>query len=245
MLRLIATHGRGQEFAIPATLERDWEDALRYGLERAGAPYAGSILITYVHWGGLWRPDERDERTIEAAEPGAPTSFQQALAAEMLAASGAQAAVSAEAERFGWDSLTALVAFLEGNAPGGGHFLRWFLADVDRYFSDLSLRERALARLEERIRQAGGDTVLLAHSMGSIIGYDLLRRRPDLPVYGFVSFGSPLGFATVRERLAGSDGATPFPAACSAGRTCTTGRTSSRRCGAWRRSTLRPTAGGA
>lgn len=211
MLHLIATHGRSQEFAIPDTSEREWQEALRYGLRRVEAPYADSIPITFTYWGGLWRPDEPEERSGAPTEPCAPTDFQQALATEMLDASGAQVAVTREAERLGWDSLTALVGFLDARVPGGGQFMRWFLADVDRYFSDDTLRDRAMARLEEQIREIGEDGLLLAHSMGSVIAYDLLRRRPDLPVYGFVTFGSPLGFASVRERLAGSDGATPFP----------------------------------
>ena len=51
-------------------------------------------------------------------------------------------------------------------------------------------RIRAIVRSEV---EANPGCVLVAHSLGSVICYDLLRKNPGLPVGAFVSFGSPLG----------------------------------------------------
>ena len=66
-------------------------------------------------------------------------------------------------------------------------------------------------RVAQTIQAANGPVVLLGHSMGSIVGYDLLTRRPDLWVQALVTFGSPLGTATCRKHVANANGATPFP----------------------------------
>jgi pimeloyl-ACP methyl ester carboxylesterase len=53
---------------------------------------------------------------------------------------------------------------------------------------------------------SGAQIMLIAHSMGSIIAYDVLagagRSLPGLRISHFVTVGSPLGLAPVKEILA-------------------------------------------
>jgi len=81
--------------------------------------------------------------------------------------------------------------------------------DLHRYEHDRAAREAVQERLREHLRSAhaaGRPVMLIAHSMGSIIAYDVLamagRTLPGLRISHFVTVGSPLGLSPVKEILA-------------------------------------------
>jgi pimeloyl-ACP methyl ester carboxylesterase len=81
--------------------------------------------------------------------------------------------------------------------------------DLHRYRNDRAAREAVQERLRGKLRSAqaaGRPILLIAHSMGSIIAYDVLaaagRTLPGLRIAHFVTAGSPLGLSPVKEILA-------------------------------------------
>ncbi|MFI8518423.1 antibiotic ABC transporter ATP-binding protein [Streptomyces sp. NPDC085481] len=85
------------------------------------------------------------------------------------------------------------------------------LKQFSRYLAEPELRAAAQARLEERI---GPDTrVVVAHSLGSLIAYETLCARPDLPVTELITLGSPLGMPTILDRVSPrpAPGTAPWP----------------------------------
>jgi hypothetical protein len=73
-----------------------------------------------------------------------------------------------------------------------------------------------LARLIRKYRSR--NILILAHSMGTIIAYDvLLHVVPDIPIHTLITFGAPLGFPVVIKKIKqelnlGADGAAqPLP----------------------------------
>lgn len=59
------------------------------------------------------------------------------------------------------------------------------------------IRERLRTVIHETAEQNDAEIVLAAHSLGSVIAYDVLAqvqadRQPSLPVVGLITFGSPL-----------------------------------------------------
>jgi len=81
--------------------------------------------------------------------------------------------------------------------------------DLHRYKHERATREAVQERLREQLRTAhagGRQIMLIAHSMGSIIAYDVLaaagRRMPGLRIAHLVTVGSPLGLAPVKEIVA-------------------------------------------
>jgi len=81
--------------------------------------------------------------------------------------------------------------------------------DLHRYKYDRAARDAMQERLREQLRTAlagGRQIMLIAHSMGSIIAYDVLatasRSLPGLRISHFVTVGSPLGLAPVKEIIA-------------------------------------------
>jgi hypothetical protein len=75
------------------------------------------------------------------------------------------------------------------------------------------LIREVLARLLRKHRDK--TIMLLAHSMGSIIAYDvLLHEVPDIPIHTFLTFGSPLGFPVIMKQIKqelGRDQSDPRP----------------------------------
>jgi subtilisin family serine protease len=87
---------------------------------------------------------------------------------------------------------------------------RWvtqtFLTDVAAYFFDRDLRERIQDRLRAVLVPNGGPYVIVSHSLGTVIAYDILREAEatgsalDIPLW--VTLGSPLGIEEVQDNLA-------------------------------------------
>lgn len=90
------------------------------------------------------------------------------------------------------------------------------LQDLGAYYNDAEQREALKSRLVLAInRHRGKRIMLVAHSMGTIISYDVLRElgREDAAfrVDHFVTLGSPLGMPPVwaKARASGQDPRTP------------------------------------
>lgn len=79
------------------------------------------------------------------------------------------------------------------------------LRDVNDLFFVEERREIMRNSLRERILAGGGPFVIIGHSQGSMIAYDVLcemsRKRPAPDVALFVTVGSPLGIREVQDQL--------------------------------------------
>jgi subtilisin family serine protease len=160
-------------------------------------------------------PEAEIEETVRASSRD-PTqqAFLRELAHEMLAqqeraTAPALGAAAIGAKGLGDDllaGLTGLVSFIA-------------LPDVNDFFFRDERRERMLSIFKSRLETGGGPFVVVAHSQGSMIAYEVLRRLPAdaVKIDRFITIGSPLGFAAVRSvfrRWTGTD-KLPFPACVS------------------------------
>lgn len=78
---------------------------------------------------------------------------------------------------------------------------RAFARDVNDFLFVAERRELMRRSLRERLESGGGPFVVIAHSQGSMIAYDVLSQMPDLDVPLFVTIGSPLGIREVQDEL--------------------------------------------
>jgi subtilisin family serine protease len=97
-----------------------------------------------------------------------------------------------------------------------GQLTSIFLADVHDFLFDKDLRAQMEQTLLDRMAAGGGPFVIVAHSQGTMIAYDVLRRlnRSQFQVPLFVTIGSPLGLDEVQDELrrwSGASGKLPFP----------------------------------
>jgi len=81
--------------------------------------------------------------------------------------------------------------------------------DLHRYKHHRAAQDAIRERLREPLRIAhamGRQIMLIAHSMGSIVAYDVLRAAdrilPNLRIAHFVTLGSPLGLTEIKEIVA-------------------------------------------
>ena len=177
---------------------RGWLDAMREGLRRnCGIPEA-SIDFTSVYWADVLypRPLNPDPEPY-TKEPGKGPlkryrdGWHTQLSAGALGFGGR--AVDGLKVWFGMDKLADLI-------------LARKLADLHRYYTNRKLHDELQSRLLNALQQAAGNRIMLiCHSMGSIIAYDVLRELgrvdPRFVVDHFVTIGSPLGLPHVFYRI--------------------------------------------
>ena len=81
-------------------------------------------------------------------------------------------------------------------------FLKQFLKDVAAYFFQARARTRIQNRLRAEIQKMRDDFVLVSHSLGTVVAFEMLSEdlsRPDCSL--FVTMGSPLGIQEVQDVL--------------------------------------------
>ena len=143
-------------------------------------------------------------------------SLEVGLALEMLGNS------RSSFQNMGYDTANPVFGMLPGyesrSINGATNNSLWQRAtNIATYLTSPSLRDLTLRRVAAEIEASDEQVVLLAHGLGSLVGYELMLRRPDLPVRCLVTLGSPLGLAGVRAAFAESQygrnsGTLPFPA---------------------------------
>lgn len=99
--------------------------------------------------------------------------------------------------------LTRLGASLERRFGVAGKLLFFGdLPQVRKYLRDDDLAQVIRDRVTAAIRD-GGSTILLGHSLGSIVAYEVLCLVPDHGIKTFVTIGSPLGLRSIQEGMRG------------------------------------------
>lgn len=94
----------------------------------------------------------------------------------------------------------------------GDWIIRKKFADLDFYYNEHNVDDSEiglLAKTQVRKELASAlqrhrkkDILLLAHSMGSIIAYDVLTQVvPDIKIHTFITMGSPLGLPAIMKKI--------------------------------------------
>ncbi|MEV6168769.1 hypothetical protein AB0L99_11165 [Streptomyces sp. NPDC051954] len=220
MTRLVLLHGIAQQHKGPHTLLADWYPALADGLTLAGAALERRD-VAMAFYGDLFRPAGH-------RGPGEPdldaSDVEEGLEQDLLLAWW-QAAARAESEVPGPDTaargrapylMQRALDALSHSAFFAGLADRLLISDarqVRRYFTEPELRAaiqaRFLAALTDRTE------VVVAHSLGTIVAYETLCARPEVPELTLITLGSPLAVrGLVADRLvpAPQDGRGRWPA---------------------------------
>ncbi|MFI2434351.1 trypsin-like serine peptidase [Streptomyces sp. NPDC018693] len=216
---LVFLHGRRQHRKEPEVLRRTWASGLNRGLTIAGLPTIDPEHVWFPYYGdrlgALMGWTEAVSGAFEAGEPTAASAAEQ-FAAE--APSGLYEQLLFEAaHRAGMpqDGPETTEGFGDTVVSRLNRPLRWLAArtdvdewsiallfrDVSRYLSDREVRDAVLDTVLETMPTTG-QLVLITHSLGTVVGMDLIGRLPDpLDLTLFVTAGSPLGMNAVNERL--------------------------------------------
>lgn len=210
-MRLVFIHGIHEEHKAPAALRQTWESALLSAWEAAGLakphytlemPYYGNLLAELVQH--LPRPVQgapfRMPPLVTAVEQGVIRDIGRVLGFDGTHLGDEFADGVMRSDFAGCEWIQGIIRFLERDIPGFGPFLLSFTRQVDAYLTSRRIR----AAVDKIVRPSllDGPTVIVAHSLGSVIAYRLLRQietRANVPL--LVTLGSPLGICTIKEHL--------------------------------------------
>jgi hypothetical protein len=215
MLDAVGVHGISQQQGGRKQLLRAWQDALSDGVEAARGRAAVQVALTFDlgYYGNLfladWPADAKGPKAAkDPAHPEALEELADELSADELAwFDGIATELPVEQAPPTKAALLRLPRPVQGlaawlDASFGAAAPTLFIGDlrqVRRYQLDDALARKVQDRVQEAM--ADGCTVLIGHSLGSVVAYETVcaaaARRPAL----LLTLGSPLGLATVRKRL--------------------------------------------
>jgi hypothetical protein len=220
--RLVFVHGRAQQNKDAVAIKQQWIASLREGLAKSNLefpieeedvrfPFYGDTLYqmsvgvdtataarVIVRGEGIDGPkleficDVLEE--IRGKAGISDEEIQEELNAEII-----------ERGPFQWGWVQGILRIIDRKVPfGSGVSVALFMNDVYRYLTEGGIRDH----IESGVLQAispGEPTVVVGHSLGSIVAYNLLRREGhtrnwQIPMY--VTVGSPLGVRRIRKALA-------------------------------------------
>lgn len=123
----------------------------------------------------------------------------------------------AEFEIASWLPMETKQAIIKKAAMEAYYFLfdkEYERKDGQRFRVRQELRNRCLDEIR-KAQAAGEKIVIVSHSMGTMVAYDVLRNCPECPqVDTLITLGSPLGIREVQDELAAADvSGVDFPAA--------------------------------
>ena len=99
-----------------------------------------------------------------------------------------------------WNWVQRILQKLE-SVPGlGGDMIERFTRDVWVYLTDQDVRNEINSIVMEETPLTG-KFVMLGHSLGSVVAYDVLRKVQGVEVPQFITVGSPLGVKAIVEKL--------------------------------------------
>lgn len=221
---LVFLHGRSQQNKNSVELKAQWIDALESGLDAAGLkmpisetavrfPYYGDTLMQLIDPPADGQIDEILIRGMTDDDETA-RAFVEEFVAEVRdqrqiapVEDAAIEAVTAVAVARGWQNsrwVMAILRALDSNVPfTRGAALALATNDVYHYLYN----KRVSKPIDDGVRAAmtpGVESVVVAHSLGSIVAYKLLTeqgRAAEWKVPTLVTVGSPLGVHAVTKKL--------------------------------------------
>ena len=212
---LVLIHGRSQAGKDPEKLKETWISSLREGLGGQAHllddveirfPFYGDVLESWVSPGDS--VNNGTARGFASAEYPGYLEFQAEVFTEVLARHGkdaqaldelvGDAARDAGPRSPEWvQGLFRLVDRLPGTT---GLFISMVMRDVYLYLNHAGAQQA----VEETVIPAfTGNCVVVAHSLGSVVAYRLLRdANASTSVPLFMTIGSPLGIGPIRRAVA-------------------------------------------
>ncbi|KUJ68504.1 hypothetical protein ACZ90_18110 [Streptomyces albus subsp. albus] len=203
---IIGIHGVGQQQLGRHQLEAQWGPALQDGLERA----SGRLLdvapaFRLAYYGDLFasrsdRPGRKGAAEVELSEEESADlmpALREAVTDQELAV--AEAAPAKAYTRVPRSLQVVLRALDRRYGQHAGALYLGNLRQVRRYLREPELKDAVDARVRQAV--GAGVRVLVGHSLGSVVGFEYLRRHPERELDVFLTLGSPLGLRMVRHLM--------------------------------------------
>ncbi|RNF82841.1 alpha/beta hydrolase [Montanilutibacter psychrotolerans] len=221
MRQLVFVHGRAQENKDSVALKAEWIEAWEEGLAKSGLtlpiaehdvrfPYYGDTLFDLA---GGTSADQAAQIIVRGTETDDDEKrFVRAVIAQIqekvgitdaqLIAIGGEEVV--QRGPLNWEWLQTFLKAVDRHVPhGSGSSIALFTHDVYQYLKNTAIRGTIDNGVAAAIKP-GVETVVVSHSLGTVVAYNLLRqlgqaRGWNIPL--FVTLGSPLAVTEIRNTL--------------------------------------------
>jgi hypothetical protein len=213
--QLVFVHGRSQEHKDADALKQEWIEAWQRGLAKSGLsipiqehdirfPFYGDTLYDLVT--GVADPADV---IIRGGAPATELAFKQSVIEEIQRAAGisdaqVDEALGAEVRARGplnWEWVQGILKAIDRHVPGGsGGAIALATNDVYQYLRNPGVRDT----IDTGVRAAMDErpTVVVSHSLGTVVAYNLLRRDGAMLHWNvplLVTVGSPLAVTAIRK----------------------------------------------
>lgn len=205
MARILCVHGIAQEFKSRETLLQEWAPAVCGGVSNAGGALDPAD-IDMAFYGILFRPKggkgakvgPKDVPNRAAGDVQNPLDIE--LIKELSAGAGYTPDMKSKA---GSRTLAAMLQAI-GRTPYFGDQAQkwaiWYLEQVRRYVTEPEVNAAARKSLTDRITNE--TRVIVGHSLGSIVAYEVLcAADPPVSPHTLITLGSPLGIPALADRI--------------------------------------------
>jgi hypothetical protein len=215
-VKIVMVHGRNQQGKDPVVLEKEWREALTYGLARANRTLPANAEFRFPFYG-----DELARLVAEVEAPGVldaqargtETDADATLRGEILEEVALGLGLTREdIEREfrpseprprgpqNWEWVQAILRAID-RVPGvNSGVVDLVTRDVYVYLTFGGVRRK----IDRIVADAFDDdeTIVISHSLGTVVAYNvLLARAAELPVPRFLTLGSPLGVRALQRHL--------------------------------------------
>lgn len=219
-MRLLLIHGRAQGNKDSVQLKDEWMSALRSGLTAAklalpekihyDVPFYGKRLDQFVEQLGLEVDEVATAKGVGGDDEFAEFARQIALEAKdargisdamvrdnLIARHGQQASQKGPLD---WEWVQSIISILDYNLPGATELVfSRFLRDVFLYTRRNVVRKQIDKIVAENLTDE--PTVVVGHSLGSVVGYNVLWSAGKSSILAYVTLGSPLGIRGISSTL--------------------------------------------
>ena len=199
MASVVGVHGIGRQLKGANVLQAEWLPALRDGLGFARVKFPRDDDLRCAFYGDLFRPagtkalgippyDAND--VVEDWEKELLDAWWREAAAVEQGLPGPESQTKARTPRNVQRALNVLSQsrFFAGIAE---RLFVFDLKQVHSYFHDQAVRQAVRERVEQAVDSK--TRVMVGHSLGSVVAYEVLCAHPEWAVHTLVTLGSPLG----------------------------------------------------
>jgi len=228
--QFIFLHGRAQEYKDATALKAEWLESLNTGMAENGLvlpidekdvrfPFYGTTLYEMTQ--GLSESDAARIILRGNANGMGLTQEEQAFLLEFLEEVRQEADITDEqlmevSDQYviqrgpgQWEWVQAILRAVDRFVPySSGSAIALATLDVYRYLTNDAIRLHIDTGIEEAF-SAEKEAVVVSHSLGTVVAYNLLTRRGmanDWNIRQLITLGSPLGVTRIRRTMRALNG---------------------------------------
>ena len=200
MAKIVAVHGINQQYRGSHTIFSEWYPAVRDGLERADFVLDSEDEFKCAFYGDIFRGgkkskgDDIPDYDAGDVESDWEKEFLLQLGREAIDLEKAIDGADFKKKKGVVIGLQKALNAISGSPFFGNvaeNIVINFVKQVKKYLHNQDIREAIKKRVLAEITE---DTkILIGHSLGSIVCYEVLCQNHHLPIKVYISLGSPLG----------------------------------------------------